>query len=209
MAALCYVPRKTNAWMEDRLKEMAEATRLAQRALDLGRDDAVGLYGAAIAFSLVGDLDKAAAAIDRALLLNPNLGTAWLVSASTRARLGEPELAIEHAQRALRLSPLDPFCFVIYGAIAAAHFFSGRYEEAISWSEKSVQQWQYYTPGQRFLAASLALAGRTEEARKAIATLQLVVPAARVSDLKDWITLRRPQDAARLQEGLREAGLPE
>jgi hypothetical protein len=38
---------------------------------------------------------------------------------------------------------------------------------------------------------------------------QLVVPAARVSDLKDWITLRRPQDAARLQEGLREAGLPE
>src|SRR5262245_42447158 len=51
MAALCYVPRKVNAWMDDRLKEVAEATRLAQRAIDLGREDAVALSGGALAFS--------------------------------------------------------------------------------------------------------------------------------------------------------------
>jgi TolB-like protein/class 3 adenylate cyclase len=127
MAAMCYVPRKINGWMDDQAKETAEAIRLAQRAVDLGGEDAVALWGAAMGFSIVGDLSKAAAAIERALLLNPNLAAAWLASASTRARLGEPELAIEHAKQALRLSPLDPFRFVIYGAMGTAHFFAGRY----------------------------------------------------------------------------------
>src|SRR5262249_45479455 len=160
------------------------------RAVDLGSEDAVALWGAATAFSIVGDLSKAAVAIERALLLNPNLAAAWIFSASTRARLGEPELAIEHAKQALRLSPLDPFRFVIYGAMGTAHFFAGRYEDAILWSEKSVTDWSYYMPGQRFLAASYALAGRTEEAKKAIATLRQMVPTAHVSDIRDWITLR-------------------
>jgi hypothetical protein len=67
-----------------------------------------------------------------------------------------------------------------------------------------------HTPGQRFLAASYALAGRTEEAKKAIATLRPMVPTEHVSDLRDWITLRWPQDdVSRLEEGLRKAGLPE
>src|SRR5262245_34953191 len=45
MAALCYVPRKTQAWMDDQAKETAEAARLAQRAVDLSGEDAVALSG--------------------------------------------------------------------------------------------------------------------------------------------------------------------
>ena len=211
LAALCYVPRRANSWMDDPATETAEALRLAQRTIELGREDAVALCGAAMTFSIVvGDLSNAVVAVDRALSVNANLATAWLVSASIRARLGKSELAIEHAEQALRLSPLDPYRFVIYGAMGAAHFFAGRYEEASVWSEKSISERPNdYMVGRRFLAASYALAGHVEQARQAGAILQVHVPTARVSDLKDWITLRRPQDIAKLKEGLRKAGLPE
>ena len=58
MAAWCYFWRKVNGWMTDRAQEIAEGTRLARRAVELGRDDAVALTrgGHALAH-LAGDLD--------------------------------------------------------------------------------------------------------------------------------------------------------
>ena len=47
MAAWCYVVRKVNGWMGDDLaQEVAETRRLARRATELGKDDAVALFGA-------------------------------------------------------------------------------------------------------------------------------------------------------------------
>ena len=66
--------------------------------------------GIALAF-VVGDLDDGAAYIDRALVLNPNLAWAWLFSGWVKVWLGEPEVAIEHEARAMRLSPHDPLIF--------------------------------------------------------------------------------------------------
>jgi TolB-like protein/tetratricopeptide (TPR) repeat protein len=210
LAAWCYVPRVTNNWTEDRAKEIAEAARLAHRAMELGKGDAVALCGAAFALGIVvGDLDNAAAYIDRAILLNPNLASAWLASGWIRVRLGDPELGLEHLRRAQRFSPLDPLSFVIQGATAAAHFFAGRYEDAIAWAEKALTEQPNYGTAARILAASNALIGRFEEAAKAIAQLQSIDPNDRIANLKDWMKLRRPQDIARIEDGLRKAGLPE
>ena len=43
MAADCYVIRKSSVWVGDPLNESAEAERLARRAVELGKDDAVAL----------------------------------------------------------------------------------------------------------------------------------------------------------------------
>ena len=43
MAAWCHFWRKVNGWMTDRPREIAEGTRLARLAVELGRDDAVAL----------------------------------------------------------------------------------------------------------------------------------------------------------------------
>ena len=43
MAAWCHFWRKVNGWMTDRPQEIAEGARLARRAVELGRDDAVAL----------------------------------------------------------------------------------------------------------------------------------------------------------------------
>ena len=78
----------------------------------MGKDDAVALCTAGIALAyVVGDLDDGAAFADRALVLNPNLAWAWLFSGWIKVWLGEPEIAIEHFARAMRLSPQDPDIF--------------------------------------------------------------------------------------------------
>ena len=111
-AARCYATRKSNGWMVDRTEEIAEATRLARRAVDLGRDDAIALsFGGYVLGYVGGDLEESAACIDQALALNPNLAVAWGYSSWVKTCLGEPDKAVEHAALAMRLSPLDPRLF--------------------------------------------------------------------------------------------------
>src|SRR5207237_10922687 len=129
MAAWCDGWRKLNAWTTDRAKETAETARLARRAAELGPDDEVALSQAAhsLAF-VVGDLDDALALVDRAIALNPNLAGAWYASGWTRVFRGEPETAIEHFARAMRLSPLDPQVIRMQAGTAFAHLLAGRYD---------------------------------------------------------------------------------
>lgn len=93
-------------------------------------------------------------------------------------------------------------------SIAYGHFFAGRYGEASSWAERSIQE-QISPVALRVLAASLALAGKLEHARDVAVRLMQLVPALRVSHIKTLIPIRRPDDLARLEEGLRLAGVPE
>jgi hypothetical protein len=58
-------------------------------------------------------------------------------------------------------------------------------------------------------AASSALSGRLAEAQRALARLREIDPALRLSNLHEFIPLRKPEDFNRLAEGLRKAGLPE
>ena len=210
IAAWCYAWRKWDGFVGDRAKETAEAARLARRATELDNDDAVALAagGYALAFA-VHELDDGAAFIERALMLNPNLAMAWHSSGWVRVFLGEPELAIKHLAHVMRLSPLDRLIFRAHGGTAYAYFFAGRYDEACLWAEKAFRGRPTYLPAVRVAAASHALAGRLEEAQKAMAHLLPLHPALRVSNLNELLPLRRPEDSARLAEGMRKAGLPE
>ena len=210
-AAFCYVFRKINGWISGTANEIAEVKRLAQRAVDLGKDDAIALAagGYALVF-VVRDLEVGPALIDRALVLNSNLAVVWLWGGWVKNFLGEPESAIERFARAMRLSPLDPFVPGMRGATAFAHFFLGRYDEAASWAAMALQDNPDFQPGLRIAAASNAMAGRLDLAHKEVARLRQLNPALRVSNLKDVLgPYRRAEDVARYEEGMRQAGLPE
>jgi len=210
MAAWCYCWRKINQWTTDRVKETAETARLARRAAELGPDDAVVLSQAAHALAnVVGDLDEALSFVDRAMALNPNLAGGWYASGWIRVFRGEPETAIEHFARAMRLSPLDPQMIRMQAGTAFAHLLAGRYDEASSWAEKAVWAQNNYTTPIRIAVASHGLAGRVAEAKKALARLLELDPTTRIANFKEWAPLHRSEDLARLEEGLRKAGLPE
>jgi TolB-like protein len=68
MAAYCYAWRKSNGWMVDPERETAEAVRLAFRATELGKDDAVArCWGGFALARAAGDLDNGIAFLDRAI----------------------------------------------------------------------------------------------------------------------------------------------
>jgi TolB-like protein len=210
MAAWCHMWRKIHGWMTDRSREVAEGARLARRAVDLGKDDAVALARSGSALShFGGDLDSCIALLDRALMLNPNLAAAWFLGGFLRVWHGEPDDAIEHFARAMRLSPLDPEMYRMQAGMAVAHLFAGRVDTASSWAEKAFRDLPSFLLPVSIIAASHALAGRTDEARRAMDHLRQLDSTLRISNLEDWLPIHRPEDLATFADGLRRAGLPE
>src|SRR5262245_60727245 len=109
MAAWSHLWRKVNGWMTDRSQEIAEGARLAHRAVELGADDDVALTRGGHALGhFADDLDGGMTLLDRALVLNPNLASAWFLGGFLRVWNGDSNGATEYFERAMRLSPLDP-----------------------------------------------------------------------------------------------------
>jgi TolB-like protein len=210
LATCCFGWRKMNGWLTDPAREVAETKRLAERATELDQDDAQVLCwsGAGLAF-VVGEIDQGVALVDRALRLNPNLMEAWLSSGLVRLVLGEWEIAIDHFTRAMRLSPFDPMLFAMQGGIASGHFNTDRYYEAAVWAAKSIAENPKNLSAWRIAAASNALSGRLEQARNAIARLRELDPNLRIATLKSVILSPLQDVLARMEHGLRKAGLPE
>lgn len=210
MAAWCHCWRKINGWMTDRPREMAEGVRLARRAVELGKDDAVALTRCGHALGhLAGDLPGGIALLDKALVLNPNLAAAWFLGAFLRLWHGETDEAVEHLTHAMRLSPLDPELYRMQAGMAAAHLLMGRFDTASSWAEKALRELPSLLLVAATLAASHALAGRTAEAQRALDHLRQLDPGLRLSNLADWLPIHRPENLATLAVGLRKAGLRE
>jgi tetratricopeptide (TPR) repeat protein len=133
----------------------------------------------------------------------------WLSGVWLKVWIGEPDVAVQRFARFKRLSPLDPLMPIVQSGNAFAHFFAGRDDEASAQADQALQQNPNLHPALRISAASHALAGRLEKAQGALLRLRQVDPDLRVSKLKHLTPLRRPEDLAKYEEGMRRAGLPE
>jgi hypothetical protein len=158
---------------------------------------------------VVGDLDDGAVFTDRALVLNPNLATVWLFSGWVRIYRGEPDTALKQFSHSMRLSPLDPLMFTMETGMAFAHFFSSAYNEASSWAEKAIHERPAYLTAAIMATASAALAEQLPQLQISLSRLHQLDPKYRICNLKEGMPFRRPEDLARLEDGLRRAGLPE
>jgi TolB-like protein/class 3 adenylate cyclase len=208
--ARCYTLRKTNNWTIDPERETAETARLAHRVREIGWEDAVALSRAGFALGrVVLEWDEARTFLDRAVMLNPHLSTAWQFSGLLKAYAGESQSAIECLERAMRLSPLDPGLHTMQTATALAYFVGGDYVTSFAWADKASHEGPTFLPAHRLVAVNSGLLGRIEEARKAVSRMLKIDPNSRMSNLKDHQPLKRPEDFAKYAEGLRLARLPE
>ena len=210
MAAYCYVQRQSYGWVTDRPREISECSALAARAAEFGKDDALALARAAHAISAVGgDVEGGAGLIGRAIGLNPHLAAAWYVSGWIKLWVGKPELAIQHLEHAIALSPSDRLVFKIHAARAYAYFFSGRYDAAAAAAGEALSERPNYLTALRIASASRALGGRLIEGRQLMTRMRQLDPGLRVSGLGDILPFRRERDAAKWAGALRQAGLPD
>jgi TolB-like protein len=210
LAAGCYLMRKANGWIVDRAAEISETERLARLGANLGRTDAVALAWSAHALGhVVGDIKTGLGLIDHALQLNANLAVTWQRSGWLRIYAGDCAVAIEHLERAVRLSPLDPLMHLAHSATAFAYFLLGRFDAASAEAERALHLRPDWPPALRVLVMSDALAGRVEPAQHAMVRLRSIQPTLRISNFQEQIFLKRPEHMASCVEAMRRAGLPE
>jgi TolB-like protein len=209
MAARCYAQRKGFGWTTHSESDGLEASRLARKAADLGRNDAVALSAAGFSLVLFGSIADGTALIDRALALNPNLVWAWNASAMARVFAGEGDAAVEHCEHAMRLNPLDPAKFGMHALAGAGHFLCCRYDKAYACAVAALHERPNFHFAAGLAAASAALAGKDADAAVAIGRLREINPMLSLSNLSDWMPFQRSEDLALWSHGLRAAGLPE
>jgi TolB-like protein/Flp pilus assembly protein TadD len=184
------------------------AIRHARAAVTHGRDDATAMALGAFVIGLV-EHDRAAAreAFERALALSPSCAFALFLGGIFLAWAGEAERAIEWAERALRVSPVDRFAFGGHQAVAVGNFILGQYEEAAIAARRAVLSNPGFSVTQSLLAAALAKLGRTTEAKAAARQVLVLQPSFSSSGYCDAIGIT-PALAATLMEAWHQAGLP-
>src|SRR5262249_41757407 len=190
--ARCYAQRHQEGLADDRAWEELETRRLALKVQSLGRDDAVALCwaGHSIAF-VCREYEFAAAMIDRALLLNPNLAAAWQNRGIVSIYMGDYETGIEQLSHALRLNPLDPLTFRAHTFIGYANLLKGNYPDALIWAGKAIAQQPAATAPLRVAVAANALVGNNAEARKFALRLLQIAPQTTLSHLRSIAPYRR------------------
>ena len=206
----CRWVQRVQGWGALSDEDVGEACRLARQALEAERDDAETISQAAwTLFFMAGEAAMAAAALDRALTLNPNAAHAWLVRGNIHALRNQPEAAIEAIERARRLSPFDPYSFFYAAAIAAAHFAARRFEQAIEWADRSLHDQPRLVTAIRLKVAALAHLGHLDEARAELSRVLATDPKLTIAGFREYAHFAAPEVLKLFVTGLRLAGLPE
>jgi adenylate cyclase len=188
--------------------EIAQGIALARQALADHRDDpeTLGFAGQSVAL-LARDFDGGLSAVKRAVALNRNSAQVLGISGWTHNYVSETATAIEHFQRAIRLSPVDPEMAHFVVGIAAGHFIDGRYDEALEYGLRAMHHTPSYTGSHRVAASALVELGRVDEARDVARRLLEVTPGFRLGAYT--FPFRDPELIKRWFGALRAAGLPE
>jgi len=201
LAAFYHAQLDVNGWTEDTETTRRAGIDLARRALRAAPDDPEVLGPAAFVLAWFGqDIDGAIGLIDRCLDLNPSFARGWYWSAVLRLFAGRPDLAIEHFETSMRLSPRNRFGAPL-GGIGIALFFSRRFDEAAAKLLASVEQLPTFALPYQFLASCYVHMGRLDEAREIVARLRAITPVVVPSGSQ----FRNPEHRELFLSGLRLA----
>jgi TolB-like protein len=202
LAAQCCQHLATNFNAPDRDAIRPKGIGFGRRAVEVAGDDPGVLANAAMALAVLGeDLDAMIALVDRALAFNPSFAIGWHISGFLRLWAGQTDLAIEHGEMALRLSPRARAGEEAF-LIGTALFFGRRFQEAVPRLWVAIQAMPAFPNPYRYLAACYAHMGLFDEARGMIARLRAIIPEVMVNLPLPY---RNPQHRELFLSGLRLA----
>jgi TolB-like protein len=206
--AWCHEQRYLRGGLQEETKKAA--LRHARNAIAVGGDDAAALATAGFVIAVVeSDYETATDAFDRSFSLSRSSALALGFSSIVRAWNGDDATAVEHAERAIRLSPLDPLLYVPHVGLAYAHFAAGRFDAAAIAAGRASKSNQKFTMPHVLHAAALANLDRDDEAVAVVDRLRELDPQLTVGTAIRSARYVDPAKNADLGDALRRAGLPE
>jgi TolB-like protein len=200
-AAICHVHLAFNGWADEPESNRRKGIDVARQALQATQNDPSVLANAALALvQFDEDIGAMIGLVDRALALNPSYARGWYLSGLIRMFAGQPDLAIEHVETSLRLSPREHLGAPL-SVIGTAYFVKRQFDEAAAKLLLSIQDHPGFPTSYRYLAACYAHMGRLDEARGVVARLRAITPLLVPKDL----LLGNPEHRELLLSGLRLA----
>jgi adenylate cyclase len=196
-------------WTDTPARSLEELLRAAQRSVKLDNTDALGQWVLGWAYSFNGQRDQAMAAARLAVQLDPSFANGHFLLGLLEALTGDPDRGIARIERGMRLSPQDPITSFYLHCIALGHLAAERYEEAVRWEHRSLQQNSDFWLAHATLASSCGHLGRMDEARGALQEMQRRNPGSPSDAFRMIYSLADPDIIERWVDGLRKAGLKE
>ncbi len=179
-------------------ESLAVAKKLLQKAIVLDDTFAEAYSELGFLFAIEKQHDKALALGEKAVALNPNSAESHLKLGKIFIFAGRWEESIPEYKTAMRLNPIPPSYY--FWSIGLSYGAIGRYEEAITWCEKSVRQAPDSFFAHLMMSVVYSWSGQDKDAR---------AEAAEVLRLNPKFSLKKLEKKAgkRLVNALRKAGL--
>ncbi len=187
---------------------MEIAHRYARKSVELDINESRAHAALAKWLSFNDDLSSSIAEFDTALKLNPSDPGIHLEAGTVKLRLGRPEEAIAHFDRAIKQSPRDVQIGRIYSRLSLAYIHLEDFENAIEVGRKAIQYpnapWAH-----TLLVIALALNGQINEAKNILVEAIDRRPELTISFVSSSYVVESQGVREIFVKGLRLAEMPE
>jgi adenylate cyclase len=198
LAGICHHHLEQFSAGKDSGDHRRSAIELARRALQAAPEDPGTVANAGFLIGVLeGAIEPAITLVDRALSLNPSFERGWRASAWLRLNAGQLDVAVQHIETAMRLSPRfgNATDTVLIGC---AHFFQRRFDDAIFAYLTAREQMPKNPAVLRYLAVCYAQAGRLKQARQMLDQLRTITPVV----MPTLVPFRNPEHRELYLSGL-------
>jgi adenylate cyclase len=204
--AFAAVANYVNAWTADPDASLAEAHRVARRAVELDDQEPVAHMALGGVLLWQRDYDGSLAEVARTLDLDPNFAQGHAFIGMTLMYAGRAAESLEHFAAAMRLDP--HFSNMLLHILAQAHFSLGQYETAAQHLVDRIARNPATDASRMLLAACYGHLGRLDEARTVWAEMLKINPAFSIAQRARVLPYKNAADFNRIVEGLAKAALP-
>jgi adenylate cyclase len=191
---------------KDPQESISKAEEFLLKALAIYDESAEVLGNLSQVYTRKKEYDKAIAAAERAVTLDPGSSWALFRYATALNIAGRPEQAIPLFEKAIRLNPIGPSTFYFDFGIALRD--TGKMDEAVATFKKSVERAPNWIWPHAHLAVTYSLMGMDQEARAEAAEVLRINPRFSI----EWFAKNTAYDQTRMirvYNALRKAGLPD
>ena len=191
-----------------------KAEQILVRALEIEPDNVPAKQTKVMLYYFKGDIDRTAFFAEQIVAIDPSYAPAYGALNRARVLQGRATEAIAFEEKAIRLSPRDPFVDLWYQNLGETYLYLGRDEEAVPWLEKAVAMndkvWFYHSS----LASAYALTGRLDAAHRELEAATRLAPGSTIAKAVALLRKRSSNETYLKQadhyiDGLRLAGMPE